>query len=335
MKVCAKMVFVAWLWLLAGVSGAAETVVSRPVPADGGPTPIKCAISVLDVDEISDSNQNFTVNVFIHLRWDDPREAHGGEGNLMKETGELWSPRMVFLNRQRLWSSMEPKVEVTPEGQVTYRQQFWGDFSQPMNLKDFPFDTQRFEIRAVETGSEPFGALELIQDPEVGSFIVDEYSVADWRVIDWEVDNKTVELPNGGQVESFSFNFEATRLSNHFLIKYIAPLLLIAVLSGVVFWLDPKDGSSQLGVAMTACLTVIAYHVALSAKLPEIPYLTRFDVFVFGVTLMVFLTMIEVVVTTGLARSGKIAQARWFDRVSRLIFPTALVFVSVYSFLWH
>lgn len=327
-------------WILACWLAWAQGVVSaeafkRPVPPGGGPTVIHCAIAVLDVDEISDSNQNFTVNVFVHLRWSDPREAHGESGNRFRDAGEIWTPRMIFLNRQRIWSSLAPRVEIAPDGTISFRQQFWGDFSQPMNLHDFPFDLQRFEIRMLEAGSEPYGALEFRQDTRVGSFIVDEYSVADWKVVGSDIDNRDVELPNGGMAEGFAFIFEARRLSNHFVIKVVAPLLMIAVLSGVVFWLDPKDGASQLGVAVTACLTVIAYHIALSAKLPEIPYLTRFDIFVFGVTLMVFLTMIEVVVTTGMARSGKVEGARWLDRVSRLVFPSVLALVSVYAFVWH
>ena len=110
---------------------------------------------------------------------------------------------------------------------------------------------------------------------------------------------------------------------------------MIVVLSGVVFWLDPKEGGSQLGVAVTAFLTVIAYHIALSSKLPEISYLTRFDVFVFGVTLLVFLAMIEVVITTGLARTDRLKAARWLDRVCRVVFPATLALIAVYAFVWH
>jgi len=45
-------------------------------------------------------------------------------------------------------------------------------------------------------------------------------------------------------------------------------------------------------------------------------FLTHFDVFVLGATLLVFLAMIEVVTMTGLARSGKVESARKLDRIS-------------------
>jgi hypothetical protein len=310
-------------------------VFERPVPDDGGATRIHAAIGVLDVDEISDANQNFTVNLFVRFRWLDPREAHGGAGKIVRDIDEVWSPRLVFLNRQRIWSSLLPIVEISPEGEVIFRQQFWGDFSQPMNLHDFPFDTQVFEIRATAAGAEEFGELEIVQDPEAASFIVDSYSVADWKVLGSDVNSDPIEIAAIGRTEAFTFSFTARRLSNHYLIKIIAPLLMIAVLSGVVFWLDPTEGGSQLGVAVTAFLTVIAYHIALSSKLPEISYLTRFDVFVFGVTMLVFLAMIEVVVTTGLARSERVGTARWLDRVCRVVFPATLAIIAIYAFAWH
>ena len=70
-------------------------------------------------------------------------------------------------------------------------------------------------------------------------------------------------------------------------------------------------------------------------ELPEIPYLTRLDIFVFGTTFLVFLAMIEVVITTGLARTERVKTARWMDRMSRLLFPGALALVIFSAFVWH
>ena len=313
----------------------AALVFERPVPEGGGPTEIRCAIAVLDVDEINDARQNFTVNVFTRFQWMDPREAHGGTGKILRDLNEVWHPYLLLVNRQRTWSSMGKNVEITPDGTVVFREQFWGDFSQPMNLHDFPFDRQVFTVQVVEAGPEEFGDLKLVQDPDMPSFMVDTYSVADWEIVHYETKSDPYVVPTGGQVESFSFLFTAERLSNHHLIKIITPLLLIVIMSWVVFWLDPSAGGSQLGVAVTSFLTVIAYHMTLSSRLPKIPYLTRLDVLVFGSTLLVFLAMIEVVITTGLARNERVKTARWMDRVSRFLFPGILALVGLYAFVWY
>lgn len=307
----------------------------RPVPANGGPTEVICAFGILDVDEINDADQNFAINLFARFEWKDPREAHSGSGKITKNLNEVWHPHLFFANMQRTWSTFGDDVEISPDGTIVFRQQFWGDFSQPMNLHDFPFDSQRFDVRVVAAGPEEFGEVQLVTHPEIKSFIVETYSVADWNIEKNEVSLEPLILPTGKKVDSFTLQFDAHRRSFNHVVKNIAPLLMIVILSTLVFWLDPKDGGSQLGVAVTSFLTVIAYHVALKSTLPEISYLTRLDVFVFGVTLLVFLTMIEVVITTGLARTQRVAAAQRLDKVCRVIFPGALVLISVYAFILH
>ena len=316
-------------------TASASSVFERPIPEGGGATEIRCAIAVLDLDEINDAGQNFTSNTFVHFKWSDPRERHGGRGKILKNLDEVWHPRLLLVNQQRAWSNLGDYVEISPEGVVTFRQQFWGDFSQPMNLHDYPFDQQTFMIQIVEAGPEEAGELELVQDPETDSFIADSYSVADWKVVGSETSTEPYVVPTGQEVAAFAFLFTADRLSNHHLIKIIAPLLMIVVLSWLVFWLDPSEGGSQLAVAVTSFLTMIAYHVALSSRLPEISYLTRLDVLVFSATLLVFLAMIEVVITTSLARSERIKTALWMDRVCRVLFPGSLALAILYASIWH
>lgn len=93
------------------------------------------------------------------------------------------------------------------------------------------------------------------------------------------------------------FSFEGRRLLHHYVVKAIIPLALIVMMSWVVFWIDPKQIPNQLSVAVTTILTLIAYHIALSGKLPEIPYLTHMDKFLFSATILVFMSLIEVVIT--------------------------------------
>lgn len=314
---------------------SASPTFERPVPPGGGPTVIECAVAVLDLDDISDANQSFTINVYAVQRWHDPREAHPGPGKVSKPIAEVWHPHLIFWNKQRTWNSLGGDVEIGPDGEMVFRQQLWGDFSQPMNLHDFPFDSQDFEIRVVEAGPEEYGDLALVESEEAASIMVETYSVPDWKVTDHRVSTEPLTLSTGDRIDSFTFIFTAKRLSNHYIIKVIAPMLMIIILSWVVFWLDPAEGGSQLGVSVTAFLTVIAYHVALGSKLPEIPYLTRLDVFVFGATLLVFLAMIEVVITTGLARTERVKAARWLDRACRVVFPGILALVSLYAFAWR
>jgi len=313
----------------------AATTTERPIPTNGGPTKIYCMLAILDLDQISDTEQNFTVNLFVKCHWTDLREAHDGNSKIIRKLGEIWAPRLFFLNRQRVWSSWEENVEISPAGEVSYRQNFWGDFSQPMNLRDFPFDRQNLEIVLVNADSASFEEVEILPDPDMQSFVNHESSVVNWIITGSGITSEPHVFPTGVTVRALSLGFSVQRQTEYHVIKFIAPLLLILVLSWVVFWLDPEEGGAQLGVAVTTCLTVIAYHLALGSSLPMIPYLTQMDVFVFGATLLVFLAMLEVVTTTGLAKSGHVKVARWMDRMSRLVFPGLLALIMLYAFVWR
>ena len=224
------------------------------------------------------------------------------------------------------------EVEITPQGEVTYRLHVFGDFSQPMQLQDFPQDSHRFEVPIVAAGYRPHEVV-LTADPRMDSFIAETLSVADWHVSDMLGESREVVLANGILLPGFVFSFSGQRLIHHYLVKAIIPLALIVMMSWVVFWIDPKQVPNQLGVAVTTVLTLIAYHIALAGRLPEIPYLTRMDTFLFSSTLLVFLSLIEVVITSHLSSTDNLSLARRIDRIARWLFPAVFVLAFTFSFV--
>jgi hypothetical protein len=297
-------------------------------------TPLEVYVSmgVLDVDGINSATQSFTLNLYVQFRWHDPALAHGGRSIIRENLSDIQAPRFLLLNRQRSWSSLLNVVDISPDGDVLYRMRLWGDFSQIMRLQEFPLDTHSFEIPVVGLGYS--GELvTLVQDPESNSFMGKEFSVADWTIKSWTAEPKPIEMIEDMTLNGFVFTFVGERISRHYFIKYIIPLILIVAMSWVVFWIDPAEGASQLGVSVTSVLTLIAYHIALTSKLPDISYLTRMDLFIFGSTLLVFSSLIEVVLTSRLATGGRLVLARWIDTVCRLAFPAVYAAIGYMSLI--
>ena len=104
------------------------------------------------------------------------------------------------------------------------------------------------------------------------------------------------------------------------------------IMSWVVFWISPEHIPNQLSVAVTTVLTLIAYHIALSGRLPDIPYLTHMDKFLFSSTVLVFMALIEVVVTSHLSSTDQLVLARKIDRTARWLFPALFLSAVGYSF---
>ena len=310
----------------------AQAAMNRPVAEDGKPTEIQVVGAVLDVDKINSAEQNFTLNFYAIFSWKDPRLAHDGPGSAIRDLSTVWNPRLTIINTQRYWANTRDEVEITPEGRVTYRLHVFGDFSQPLKLHDFPQDRHVFEVPVVAAGYRTH-EVAMIPDPRMDSFIAENLSVADWKISNMQGTPREVRFANGLKLPGFVFSFEAERLLHHYVIKAIIPLALIVMMSWVVLWIDPKQVPNQLSVAVTTVLTLIAYHIALSGRLPDIPYLTHMDKFLFSSTLLVFMALIEVVVTSHLSSTDQLALARRIDRTARWLFPLLFISALVYSFL--
>ena len=134
-------------------------------------------------------------------------------------------------------------------------------------------------------------------------------------------------VPGEAKTAAVTFSFEATRRIGYFIGKVIVPLILIVAMSWIVFWIDPKQAASQISVAITAMLTLIAYRFVLSGLLPRLPYMTTMDYFILASTLLVFLGLVLVISMSSLVRNNQDRLARHVEFVARLAFPVFFVIV--------
>ena len=315
------------------LSSRAPADVSRP-DQEAGPTEVRIAVFIVDLDDVDTADQNFTANVALRASWQDKRLVNDqAGGKVVYPLTDIWNPRFQWVNQQKVWETFPRAAEVSAEGEVSYFQRVWGQFSQPLRLHDFPFDEQEFNIVLATVGHTP-DDVTLLQDPEAPSGIAEQLSVADWKV----TSSKTVAgvyspIPAANSLAAFTLRVEAKRDSGYFALTVIIPLVLIVAMSWVVFWIDPKEGGTQIAVAMTSMLTLIAYRFAVASSLPNISYLTRLDIVLLGATLLVFSSLVEVMITSYLARSERLQLARRIDVVMRTVFPLALVGVFAIALL--
>jgi hypothetical protein len=295
-------------------------------------------VFVLDIDNIDGANQSFAVNVFIAMEWLDERLAHeGGKHAINLEA--IWNPRIIIANRSGLlFKSMPEIVYVEPNGLCTYRQRYNGALSQPLELYEFPFDQHRFTIQFVSPGYTPddiryVPAKAKIDLPRKGGGIYKELSLPDWKIVEYEVTSNPFVPAEGSQVAGFSLEFIAKRYIDYYVWQVIIPLILIVIMSWGALWIDPTSSGTQIGLATTSILTLIAYRFMLGNLIPRLPYMTRLDYFTFGSTVLVFLMLIEVLTTSYLARMSKEKVARKIDRACRVILPVFFIGWACWSFI--
>jgi hypothetical protein len=317
------------LTILPGRALAEPYPTSRP---RGTTTEIEFALALLDISSIDTASQSFTADIAMVLRWSDARLALPGSELRTLDRTEVWSPEVSIVNQRDVTSHLPELVDVSADGTVVYRQRFTGTFSNRINVADFPFDEHDFRVQfmlpAHGTGDVRFvnGALRDRTGVEQNPLVVD------WDVRSWRVDSKpyTTKLTSYAR-PGFAIEFHAVRRSGFFVMKLLFPLALVVFMSWAVFWLNPERIDAQVGMAATAVLTVITYRFAFDSLLPRVSYLTRVDYFISGSTALVFLSLLQVVVTGSLMARNRTPQAHKLDRWSRVAFPAAFAVLTWWS----
>jgi hypothetical protein len=289
---------------------------------------------MIDVDDIDSAQQSFAASVYYEARWNSPYLKHAGPGPLHRRTTEVWTPRLVIVNQQMAWPSFPGSVEIRPDGEVILRQKVWGRFSQPLELHDFPMDTQTLSIQLAAAGLlEQEVKLIPLEEGSDKSGITSSFSIPDFEVLSWEATTSAYVPTEGDEgVAGFEMRIELKRRMPYFVTKVIVPLCLIVIMSWVPRWIDPEQVGTNLGISTTSFLTLVAYLFAINVLLPPVSYITRLDRFILLSTLMVFASLIQTVVTTTLTRKKKTDLVDRLDCWSRVIYPLILMAVLMLSF---
>jgi len=322
-----------------GRSAETPALIERPASGNG-PTQVSVGIWIVDISNIDSAQQNFTADIAVVLRWKDARLAHTGTGVAYYALEQIWTPRVAIANETSSVTRKFPdSVEVEPDGTVIYRQRYAGSFTQSLRLQSFPFDRQAFHIQLVAIRYRP-NEVVFVPDEnwireglQQAAGISPSITLPDWTVEKWGAKARVYALTPGMQYSGYVFEFTASRNVEHYILKVILPLILIVVMSWAVFWTDPVNASAQLSVAVTSMLTLIAYRFAVDTQLPRLPYMTRLDVFFLISTLLVFLSLIEVVITMILDNNHRKKQAQRIDRYCRIIFPAVFLLTSLVIFM--
>ena len=327
--------------LLLGVQHSDAKDAPEPIPArmvrPGAPGPTKVSIGVwiADVFRIDSAEQTFAANLVVVISWRDPSLAHSNPIAVRYNLADIWHPNWLIANATTNLQATFPEIaEVAADGLVTYRQRLIGTFSQQLDLRRFPFDSATFRIHFVALGQTPAELQFVANETAVaegmpsGAGIDRHLTLQDWKITDVSTSALPYRDVPGFSMAGYAVEFKATRLVQHYIAKVIIPLLLIVIMSWAAFWLHPTLGSTQVSISVTSMLTLIAYRSAVGAETPRLPYLTNLDAFILVSSVLVLLTLVEVVVTTTLVSRQQVDLARKIDHYCRYAFPAAYVAVS-------
>ncbi|WP_146613023.1 hypothetical protein [Halomonas sp. SL1] len=296
----------------------------RPLP-DGPPTTVEVGWGIVDVLDIDDVNQRLEGDFLLTLAWVDPRleELEG----CRFQRSRVWVPRVTLFNSFSLTArraNLLDQVVVETEGRVVYQQRYGSSISTYHPLRDFPFDRQAFLFRV---GSVESGPDQLMLAPmSERTFLARRLNIEGWRVTGLETAAATEAVPALNAERSiFTATLEAERVSSYYVFKIVLPMGFIVMMSWAIFWVPPQRYEFQIGLGATSMLTLIAFQFSMSGYLPRLGYFTIADRLVVWATIMVFLAILNAIVTGVLVGADREATAVRVDRLSRWLFPLLLL----------
>jgi hypothetical protein len=161
----------------------------------------------------------------------------------------------------------------------------------------------------------------------------EQLSITDWTLGPGRMGVADFEpLPGVKSLAGVQLFLEGKRRVGYYTVQVILPLVMIVLMGWTSLWIPPSMVPPRMSAAITTMLTLIAYRFALGRLVPNLPYLTRFDYFTLGSTVLIFIVLLLVATTAYLVAQNKAALADRIDRRARLIFP--LIFGVVFLLIW-
>jgi hypothetical protein len=315
-------------------SDAANLAGTRP-NAGGYPEQVTIRLGVLDIAGIDDRGQVFTADLFLQVEWQDARLAASDDARTdlrRVALDEIWNPRLAIVNNRGLDLLLPEAATVDRQGNVIVRQRLAGPLAVKLDLREFPFDTQRLEIEVVSYEYSP-AEIVFSADSEMVANL-DSLSGHGWIYEALEPEPFVYRLKDDGRGGSgMVFAVTADREADYYVLTLALPMTLILFLAWMVHWLPVEVTPARMGTASAAVFSLIALGVSIRLTLPRIAYLTDADVLVLYSTLLVLVSLAVTVVTARRVGVGKNAAAERLARHARWAFPFLYALMLALTFV--
>ncbi len=310
------------------------TLTRSPPETNGQPIPVKIGILLIDVIEIDDVTESFTADFKVRIRWKDPRLSAAALGHSLENCrfpiDDIWNPDIQPINQRGTVQKAKLQSLVASDGTVSVVARVFTILSNPLDMHDFPFDTRHLRIQFASMKYNPNEVTFITDEARTGR--LEGLSIPGWRLINNFSDDTVAPLQ--GVVRNhprFDHLIVIERQSSYYVWKFIVPLCFIVLMASGVFWLNPAGVQTQVGVGTASVFTLIAFLLGLRVVLPRVPYLTRMDELVLAATVLVFLALLEVIITSRLAQKNQTQIAQRIDHYARWVYPLAFMVLLVFS----
>ena len=308
-------------------------------PNPAGPVIVDLGLHIVELTQVDEVINTFTIEGFMDLVWCDPRMAYEaeneeelGEKILLKEKAqallnEIWWPAVTIANQVNARNIENQELVILSDGTIEYKEKFSAELEAHYDLKEFPFDRQKLEIEIESFAWHDDVLIFKMNEEKIG--FSNDFEIAEWHIENVESKIESVkDIQDRATFSEFLMEIEVVRKYDYYLWKIIIPLILLVMISWSVFWMIGDKLVDRMSISMTGILTIVAYQFIISDILPRVSYFTFMDTFLSISFLIMLLSVFENIIVNNLDLVEESAQAKKVDMVCRIAFPV-LYFVSL------
>ncbi len=293
------------------------------------PIPVEVGVKLLQIVNVEQSMEFFTGVGSLRMDWSDPRNAFSpdscncrekfySEANFstfLKDVEDRW-PDFSFANQQGNRWVQNRAVVLRADGNATYYELFTTNFQVDFDFRRFPFDIQTFLIRVdLLLPSRYYIFTELPGYSEISS----EHGEDEFILTNFQTNTSIIPANTGTQNSRYTFTFDAPRHLEYYILQVFIPVLLIAIISWLTFFL--RDYTRRIEAAAANILLFIAFSFSLTENYPRLGYLTFLDAlmattFIVNTAVVAYNVYLKQLESRGLGE-----RAERIDRVMDWVYP--------------
>ncbi len=307
-----------------------ESAETLKLPPKKQPVEVSVGLHISNLADINQATETFAVAGYLLYNWNDPRLAYNaktaGTTTKASKLDDIWHPNLEMVNFKSSEAS-DTTVDIAPDGTVTAQERFSKTLSSGLELDRFPFDRQKLLV-IIESLKSPESSVRLTHDPKKISIGTDSFvTLSEWTVKQLDgSDGRSFFPPEQQNYSRVSIEINIQRNSGFYIFKVMVPLFLITIASWSVFWINPQEFSTQIGIAFTNLLTIVALLLVINDSLPKVGYLTFMDGFTMLCFSAILVAILELVVAHRWETNNKHNRAEKIHHIARWLVPSVFMF---------
>uniref|UniRef100_A0A4W3JGC3 Gamma-aminobutyric acid type A receptor subunit alpha5 n=1 Tax=Callorhinchus milii TaxID=7868 RepID=A0A4W3JGC3_CALMI len=265
-------------------------------------TEVKTDIYVTSFGPVSDTDMQYTIDVFFRQSWKDERLKFKGPmkrlplNNML--AGKIWTPDTFFHNGKKSIAhnitTPNKLLRLVEDGTLLYTMRLTISAECPMQLEDFPMD---FHACPLKFGSYAYPKSEVVYKWTHGGTSSVEVAEDGSRLNQYDLLGHTmgteiIRSSTGDYVVMIA-NFHLKRKIGYFIIQTYLPCIMTVILSQVSFWLNRESVPARTVFGVTTVLTMTTLSISARNSLPKVAYATAMDWFIAVCYAFVFSALIE------------------------------------------